>query len=348
MSAVLEVINPGLSTSIQDKGRFGFGSVGVPRSGAIDPMALQLGNALVGNAAFEAALEFRMVAPMLKVSVGSVRVGLACYAEGMVIAEDGNGQPVTAWQSVTLNAGDTLKLRPLSQGVTGYLCIEGGLAIDPVLGSCSTYARAGLGGVNGQGLQAGDRLTTRTQPVVHRRERRVTKPLPITDGALRVLLGPQEDYFLADATQRLVSEPFTVSTDVDRMGIRLQGAALQVDPDKGSDLVSDGIVPGAIQVPGSGQPIMLCVDCQSVGGYPKIATVISADLHHLGQLTPGKLVTFSKVGLVQAQQAHQQQMSALHSSMDSISEIETVGELDHHLLLTENLISGVVDAQAPE
>ncbi|KLN60385.1 hypothetical protein WH96_11560 [Kiloniella spongiae] len=345
MAAVLKILSPGILASLQDEGRRGYAGFGVPRSGAADSLSLQLGNALVGNAAFETAIEFRFLGPKVTVESGRLRLGLA----GDVTAEHkgadgGDSVSIKPWQSVTLDEGDVLTVDPLKNGATGYLTIEGGFDLAPVLDSRSTYARAKLGGVNGLPLQAGDRIPTKLPHPRDGLERIVSDPISTSTKIIRVLAGPQDDYFSEVEISKFTGGSYKVSSDVDRMGIRLEGPELESLPEKGSDLISDGIVPGAIQVPGSGQPIILFVDCQTIGGYPKIGAVITADLPLLGQLMPGNEIGFQLVSLEEAQAARKTRKSELERAISSVQDYFGEGVMDLKALYEVNLIGGVVNA----
>ncbi|KKJ75608.1 hypothetical protein WH95_17400 [Kiloniella litopenaei] len=345
MLVVLKILSPGILSSLQDEGRKGFAGFGVPRSGAADALSLQVGNALVGNSAFETALEFRFLGPKVMAVGGRIRLGLA----GDVTAEHklASGSDTIAikpWQSVTLDDGDILSIDPLKNGATGYLTVEGGFDLTPVLASSSTYARAKLGGVNGLPLQAGDSIKVRTTQPRDGLEKIVSAPLSTVTDVIRVMAGPQDDYFSDDMISKFSDQDYKVSSDVDRMGIRLEGDEITPLPEKGSDLISDGIVPGAIQVPGSGQPIILFVDCQTIGGYPKIGAVITSDLPLLGQLVPGNEIRFRFVSLEEAQAARKQQNIDLDRAIASIQDYFGEGVMDLKALYEVNLIGGVVDA----
>ncbi|MEH6630648.1 MAG: biotin-dependent carboxyltransferase family protein [Halopseudomonas aestusnigri] len=345
MGASLKVISPGILASIQDEGRRGYAGFGVPRSGAADPVALQIGNALVGNDPFVSAIEFRFLGPKVVANKGRIRLGLAANATAeLILAENGEKLSVSAWQTIVLNEGDVLAVSSLGEGATGYLTIEGGLDLTPVLESYSTYARAKLGGVTGLPLQAGDVLDAIFDVPRDGMEKIVNSPPVLDSKIVRVMLGPQEDYFSEYEIEKFSCEAYKVSGDVDRMGIRTEGAELVPLPEKGSDLISDGLVPGSIQIPGSGQPIILFVDCQTIGGYPKIATVITADLPLLGQLMPGDSIRFELVNLVQARAALADQNSVIKNSIISIAEYFGEGVMDLKALYKSNLIGGVVDA----
>ncbi|WP_028878997.1 biotin-dependent carboxyltransferase family protein [Terasakiella pusilla] len=348
MTQSLKILSPGMLASIQDQGRIGYNRYGVPRSGAVDPVLLRLGNALVGNDPYEAAIEFRFMGPSVTAEGGPVRVALACHSGGELLDfATQEKHPVTPFQTITLNEGDILKVFPIDQGATGYLCVESGLALTPVLGSCSTYARAGLGGHNGLPLQSGDSLPVRAPAVYSDSEKIIAEPIALEDGPIHVIQGPQDDHFSEADFLMFVGTPFKVSSDVDRMGIRLEGRKIEALPEKGYDLISDGLVCGAIQVPGSGQPIILAADCQSVGGYPKIASIISCDLYCLGQMVPGKEVSFKAVDLQTAQSLYLQKEAEIEKAIASIRNYFDEGAVDLLALYENNLVGGVVDAQNP-
>ncbi len=348
MSALLKILSPGLLASIQDRGRIGYGSFGVPRSGAVDPVMLRLGNALVGNDPFEPAIEFRFMGPTVTAMEGSINLGLACYARGELMEfSTQEKKPVSPWQTVTLNEGDILKIFPLDIGATGYITVEGGLDLTPVLESCSTYARAKLGGVRGEVLQNNDTLKVKQSVGCRDCEKIMTLPVPITEDPLSILPGPQEDHFSEQEFAGFLAHSFKVGSDVDRMGIRLEGRKIEALAEKGYDLISDGLVNGAIQIPGSGQPIVLSADCQSVGGYPKIATIISSDLNRLGQLVPGQQISFRKVDLQTAHALHREKEKTIETAIGSIRNYYGEGAVDLMALYENNLVGGVVDAQKP-
>ena len=272
MKPQLKVLSAGVMASIQDCGRPGYACYGVPRSGALDKVSLRIGNALVGNNLDEAGIEFRLLGPTLQAQNGSIRIGLACNAVGEWLSSNGQDSlTVQPWQTVLLQAGDTLKVGALKEGASGYITIAGGLALSKTLNSLSTYTRAKLGGLSGELLGRDDLL-----PICHtadttQLERILARPLISSTQQPRVIPGPQDDYFDDAAWGVFLSNTYTVSPESDRMGVRLEGKPVSVLPEKGSDLISDGLVAGSIQVPGSGLPIILGADCQTVGGYPKIA-----------------------------------------------------------------------------
>ena len=340
---MIEVLAAPVPASLQDLGRAGYRHLGVPLAGALDPEWLALANALVGNPPQTAGLEMRLLGPRL-LAVEETTVALA--GEFSAVIEDAIGTRHSApnWRSHTLNAGETIDLGALKSGI-GYLAVRGGFDVPSVLGSRSTYVRAAMGGFEGRAIAAGDRL------LVRHRGSKTAPPLqlpqaPLRDsGPIRVLAGPQRDYFTDAAWNVFVSGEYTITRDADRMGIRLDGPLLEHDPALGADIVSDAVTPGAIQVPGDGRPIVLLADCQTVGGYPKIATVIHADLRRLGHLLPGQKLRFAAVSLAEAIAARRAAADALAASVGNILPVAT--DFNFDALYSANLIDGVIDAGTP-
>lgn len=297
--AVLEVVAAGALSSIQDLGRPGLRRLGVPRSGALDPVALRLANALAGNAEEEAALEFLLLGPTLRALRGTVRVGLAGDVGAVVEGREGQRE-VGSWRSVTLRPGEAVRVGPARGGRVGYLAVAGGLAADAVLGSTSTYLRGGFGGAGGAALRKGQALALVSSSPPEGPERVLPRP-PAAGGPIRSVAGPQEDHFTEEALATFFGGEWVVRHESDRMGMRLQGPRLAHRPERGAEIVSDATVPGSVQVPGNGQPIVLLADCQTSGGYPKIATVATADLPRVGRLAPGARLRFERVSVAEAE-----------------------------------------------
>jgi len=294
MSSLL-VESAGLQTTVQDLGRPGFGPEGVSASGAADPVALRLGNLLVENQPGVAGLELTLVG------------GSFVFPDGAVIALTGadlgatvNGRPLEMWASHTLEPGTKLMFGATRNFARGYLAIAGGIQVDPFLGSASTHVLSGLGGFEGRALRKGDRLRIgKASKKV--RPRRITlaalyafKPRKV----LRVTEGPQADWFSEAAKQVFYRDVFRVSEESDRVGLRLEGTAL--DGSTARELITEGVSLGAVQVTPSGQPIILFVEQQTTGGYPKIANIIAADLHRVGQLRPRAEIRFQRTSLAVA------------------------------------------------
>ena len=327
--------------SVQDLGRPGYRHLGVPLSGALDQVALRLANALLGNAANAAALELRLMGPQLR-ATQTLRVALA-HVDASIVRGDGSSQALPAWRSATLQQGDILRIGP-PQGGVAYLAVAGGIAVPPMLGSRSTYARAALGGLQGRALQAGDRLSVGESAPAAGELQADAAALYAQTGALRVIPGPQTEHFTAAALEAFFSGEFRVGKEADRMGLRLNGPLLRHN-ERGADIVSDAVTPGAIQVPGDGRPIVLLADCQTVGGYAKMATVIQADLPRLGHLLSGAALRFVAVTQDQALAALQEQEAALAAAVAGMVPARPPGGIDLAALYTENLITGVIHGE---
>ncbi len=312
----LEIIAAGVHTTIQDRGRFGFQDVGLPAAGPLDRISFRLANALVGNPPGTPALEMLLQGPTVKVGADCVRVALV-GGDAEIQIRSGNARIVPAGHSVRLARDEVFRIGALGNSICAYLAIEGGPEIPPVLGSASTYVRGAIGGFEGRRLRAGDSVPLKLTGVDVRREYALAQPLDLAlDQPIRVVLGPQADYFTPAAVQTFLSADYTVSPQADRMGYRLEGPALAHA--KGYNIVSDGIVAGAIQVPGSGLPIVLMVDHQTTGGYPKIATVISADIPVIGRRKPGRPIRFVAVGVREAESLRREQEAATQRAVESL------------------------------
>jgi biotin-dependent carboxylase-like uncharacterized protein len=343
MKAGLEVLAPGLHTTVQDLGRTGFQAIGVPVAGALDSVALRLANLLVGNPPGMPALETLLLGPRLRVAAEAVRIALA-GADASLVVEGGAAGTVPAWQSVRLRRGDILTVLPGSASACCYLAIEGGIALKPVLGSASTYGRAGIGGLDGRPLRPGDLVPLHCREAPERAELRIAEPPPAAaENPIRIVLGPQQHHFTPAAVATLLGAEYRVSASADRMGMRLDGPALALA--QGWDIVSDAIATGAIQVPGSGQPILLLADHQTTGGYPKIATVASADLPVVGRRRPGDRIRFAAVSVEEAEELARDGERRLAGLAAAIEPLPAARGIDLATLYAGNLISGVVSAR---
>jgi biotin-dependent carboxylase-like uncharacterized protein len=330
---VFEVLACPVPASIQDLGRRGYRHFGVPVSGALDNVSFRLANALVKNPANAAVLEMRLTGPRLRAGA-PVRVALA-HAEATIECADGSRKPLPAWQSATLAPGDILKIGAV-RGGAGYLAVAGGFDVPLVLGSHSTYARAGFGSLLSAGMMLPVGTADISQPEL------AVSPAPtFDDGLIRVIPGPQREMFTDEAFATFISSDYSVTQEADRMGLRLAG--LTLTHVAGADIVSDAVTPGAIQVPGDGRPIVLLADCQSVGGYAKIATVIAADLPRLGRLLPGNTLRFAVVDVEQALAALRASEEWLAQAIAGLRPVH-VGEVDLAALYQANLVDGVIDA----
>lgn len=342
MSALVEVLDGGLGNSIQDAGRPGYRHMGIASSGFLDPLFARCANALVGNPGGAACLEIRGIGPRLRVGQGPLRLALTGNITASIVRQGGSPQELAAWSTATLDSGDCLTVGPVNGG-TAYLALSGGIAVASELGSRSTYLRAAIGGLHGRLPAAGDCLPCAR---LGQREYREYQAEPWThdSGPLHVMLGPQATHFSEAALAELLGQPYTVTPESDRMGMRLSGPRLAHRSAAAADIVSDAVTPGAIQVPGNGQPIILLADCQTVGGYPKIATVISADLPRLGQCRPGEELRFAAVDLEKSAEILAAREARWQAWVNGIRPYLPAGYLDEAALYQGNLISGMVRA----
>lgn len=276
----IEIVRAGPLATVQDLGRPGWRDRGLSLCGAMDEFALQAGNLLVGNAAGAAVLEFTLGAATLRFHADTCIAITGTDADASL-----DGRPVRPWWRQRVQAGQTLKLAAPRERMRSYVAIAGGLDLPAALGSRSTDLKGGFGGWQGRALRDGDRLPLPPCPALP--ARRIGLRPPDWTPAVRALPGPEHDDFAADA---FWSTAWTVTPQSNRMGYRLAGPALQRE--RGVELPSHGVLPGVVQVPPSGQPIVLLADAQATGGYPKVAVVIRADLWKLGQLRLGATLRF--------------------------------------------------------
>jgi allophanate hydrolase len=295
---LIEVIDGGIGNTIQDAGRFGFRHMGLSVSGCLDTFLARCANTLVENPVDFACIEIRAAGPRFFIREGPVRLALAGTLSAILHYAGGEDAKIPAWKSFMAFPGNEIEFGYLPGGCA-YLALEGGIDSPIQLGSRSTYQRAGIGGVDGAPLADGNLLPC---ALATSRAFEYTAPAAwgYDDAPFRVILGPQDTLFKKESLDRFLSGDYRVTPQIDRMGIRLEGPEIEHVLPSAADIVSDCVTPGAIQVPGNGQPIVLLADCQTVGGYPKIATVVSADLPRLGQCRSGEIVRFEAVSLKQA------------------------------------------------
>lgn len=328
-------------TSLQDMGRIGSARLGLSRSGAMDRLALAEANALVGNPPNEGAIELMLAGAVLQVVDGPARLALAGAAMPLLL----DGAPVRPATSFTAPEGATVAIGAASAGVYGYLAVAGGLAIEPQLGSLSLQPRARIGGLDGRPFRSGDRIPLRREASEPGPELALAAAPLDPEAPIRVVLGPQDDYFSAEAVAAFLATTYTVSEAADRMGYRLAGPAIAHL--RGFNIVSDGIVPGSVQVPGSGVPIVMMADAQTTGGYPKIATVISADLRLLAQRRTGDPVRFAALDVRAAQEIARARAASLAALPDLLRPARA-GLPAVEELLGLNLAGAATDALAGE
>ncbi|MGE4277569.1 MAG: biotin-dependent carboxyltransferase family protein [Lawsonibacter sp.] len=293
----LQVISPGPLTSVQDEGRFGHQRIGMSPAGAMDLHSMRLANLLVDNCLGEAVLEMTFLGAKLQFTQDNV---FALTGADMGATLD--GVPVPLGQAWPAKAGSVLQLGSARTGCRGYLAIAGGLDVPLLYGSKSTLLRSSLGGFQGRKLAAGDLIpfAAPRSTLPNLAIRRLPPQPPISRSVtVRVILGPQEDRFTKEGLDTFFNSTFSVSEKSDRMGYRLTGPKVEHSTD--ANIISDGIPLGAVQIPGSGEPIIMMSEHQGSGGYTKIANVISVDIPLVAQCPPGASIRFQAVTVEQAQ-----------------------------------------------
>lgn len=302
----IKILNPGLLTTVQDEGRFGFQKVGVTSSGALDRKAMETANILVGNAPGEAVLEMTLFGASLE------------FTDANTIAVTGgdfepklNGSPLPPYTAVAVGAGSTLTFGIAKSGCRAYVAFAGGLDVPVVMGSKSTNLKCGIGGYRGRKLAAGDEIPfTKPESDLPFPRLRQLQPEPYPEIlTLRVVPGPQDDAFTETGIRTFFSEIYTVTNKSDRMGSTLDGPAVEFKT--GADIISDGIPLGAVQIPANGKPIVMLADHQTTGGYTKIGTVITPDLSAFAQRKPGERVRFEPISIQEAQKLCRKERKAL-------------------------------------
>lgn len=298
----IRVHAPGLLTTVQDLGRFGCAHLGVSPTGAADALSLRIANRLVGNPENAPALEMTLVGPKLT------------FEQDHTIAFAGATLAHPMLQPVTVSAGTTLEIGPLTKGARTYMAVRGGFDVGRVLGSASTHLSARFGGYGGRALAKDDvlRVATAFEARVARKAVAPLRSFFEFDGVIRATASTQWEWFDLPARVRLHSAPYSVSEHSNRSGLRLTGAAIKANTD--AELLTEGVSLGAVQVPRDGQPIILFVDQQTTGGYPKIVNVISADLHHVAQLRPRDVIRFKLISIEEA-------VAALRAQEDQLNEV---------------------------
>ena len=297
--SIIEVVDGGMLTTVQDAGRTGYQKYGVPVSGAMDVFALRVANRLAGNDGAAAGLELTLQGPELRLPGGAVLA-----MTGGDFAPRLNGQPMPSWRTIVAPAGSTLVCGSARDGLRAYLAFCGGIDVAVLLNSRSTFTRAGFGGFQGRKIRAGDVLSIGDAPGAAPSILAIPRariPQHGHEHRLRVVLGPQDDAFTDEGIATFFSSVYELTSQSDRIGCRLTGPPVQHRA--GADIVSDGIVCGAVQISGDRMPIVLMADCGTTGGYTKIATVISVDIGRLAQAVPGDRVRFVAVTVADAVEA---------------------------------------------
>jgi biotin-dependent carboxylase-like uncharacterized protein len=313
----LEIISPGIMTSVQDLGRYGYGRFGVAPSGALDFYALRVANLLVGNSEDQACLETMLLGPGIKVLTDVV-----IAVTGGDLQPRRNKQPIEMWRSHAFKKDDVLSFGNAVSGFRVYIAVAGGIGVPQVMDSRSTNLPSGFGGHQGRTLKKEDILVCDEPRRPGNDAGRKFNPDWIPGYSdkwkLRVVWGPQDGHFPDDSRHTFLNGIYTMSQDSDRTGIRLEGPKILCKPDKEASIISEGVISGAIQIPGDGKPIIILGETVT-GGYRKIATVISADLPLVGQIKPGDGIQFEAVSLNEAHFALQEMEDRINAFKRKIS-----------------------------
>ncbi|WP_048151779.1 5-oxoprolinase subunit C family protein [Palaeococcus ferrophilus] len=306
---MIELLKVPSLLTVQDAGRRGYRKLGVPVSGFMDDFSARIANYLVGNPGDAPLLEFLLAGPKLRFNASAV-FAIAGDTEVRL-----NGVPVEPWMSHWAKRGDLLEVETLRSGLYGYIAFAGGITCERLLGSCSAYPKAGLG----KPLKAGDGLNV-GYAILTGKEGRYLPPQLRPDHSrdrveVRVLLGPDLEHFTERGIETFLNSKYTVTPESDRMGYRLDGPAVE-HSGRDAGIVTEPLVPGTVQVPANGKPIVMMKDAQTTGGYAKIATVISADIHLLAQSRPGTMVRFREVPLDEARETLRRREKTLEAIRD--------------------------------
>jgi len=302
MSNYFKILRPGINSTFQDLGRFGLQHFGIVASGCMDQLSFCISNKLVGNNISEGALEFAYQGPLLELVGESALLAISGKVNFNIINKNGEIKQGSPNQSFVISNGDKIDILSTINSVYGYLSVMGGFKLKEIKGSVSTLVRAKIGPNNGDKLKNNDKIffnksnsTNKTQKIQFDFDK---------DNTIRVMKGLQVDYFTKESQENFFSKEYEITRLTDRMGMRLQGEKLKNAVNK--NIKSEGITKGSIQIPGDGQPIVLLSDHPTIGGYPKIANVISADYDKLVQKTPGTKIKFKLVNLIVAEDAFQE------------------------------------------
>ena len=336
----LTVIKAGMFTTVQDLGRWGYQSSGVPVAGAMDLTALRLGNIMVGNEPGAAAIEATFMGPELAVSGG----GIAVFA-GAELGFSVNGNEAGSWTVVELRDGDVISFKGPKSGCRGYLCAAGGVDVPLVMGSRSTYTRAKIGGFEGRALKAGDVLNIfdaddKALPRAGFSLPAEMRPDYSPAGALEIITGLQEDAFTESGLETLFSSEYTITNESDRMGCRFDGP--KVEHSAPADIVSDAIPLGAVQIPGHGRPIAMLADRQTTGGYTKVGVLSQSSIARLVQLAPGSKVRFKRISVEEATvglaaaRVREAALSKLVAEWRARPKVFSAKPLSNHMRITVN------------
>jgi len=312
-----EVLRPGINTTFQDKGRFHMQHLGVTPGGCMDLESFSIANALVGNTSETGVLEFAYQGPLLKLIKGRTKIAITGNVLFQIIKTNQETINGECNRTYALDEGDQIDILATKQSAYGYMALEGGFDIKPFCKSVSILLRAQIGPNEGKKIKINDKINIKINS--KNKKNFSTKAPKKNKNTIRVLKGPQFDYFSKESKKYFFSKEYKISNLTDRMGMRLEGLILKNITS--ANIRSEGITKGAIQVPADGQPIVLLTDYPTIGGYPKIANVISADYHLLAQKIPGEKILFQNVELQEAEQLYKEHLNSISKVIKNIKEI---------------------------
>ncbi len=312
---IMKIVKPGMYTTIQDVGRYNYQKSGMTASGAMDQFSLRVANILVGNSDSEACLEATLFGLKIKFEGDALIAVTGANLQPML-----NGMAIEMWSGVKVLDGDELSFGTAKSGCRSYIAIARGIDVPEVMGSKSTYVKGNVGGFEGRMLRAGDEIKIGS---VDENNCTSIKKLPIglipsysKDNIVRVVMGPQDDYFTKDGIYTFLDYEYEVTNEADRMGYRLSGP--KIFHKIGADIISDGITMGSVQIPGDGAPIIMMADRQTTGGYTKIATIITPDINIVGQLKPGDSIRFKLISIEEAHRIYRKYIKGFDSIRESV------------------------------
>jgi len=312
-----EILRPGINTTFQDKGRFHMQHFGVTPGGCMDLKSFLIANALVGNSSNEGVLEFAYQGPFLKLTKGKAKISITGNVLFQIIKLNEEAIKGECYRTYNLNEGDQIDILATKKSAYGYMALEGGFDIKPFCKSVSILGRAGIGPNEGKKIKIDDKINFKNNRKTKKNFR--VNIVNKDEDIIRVLKGPQFDYFAKGSLSDFFKKNYKISNLTDRMGMRLEGSAMKNIVS--TNIRSEGITKGAIQVPADGQPIILLTDYPTIGGYPKIANVISADYNLLIQKIPGEKIFFKLIELHEAEQLYKKQINNISEIIKNIKEL---------------------------
>ena len=312
----LEILRPGINTTVQDHGREHLYHIGITVSGAMDLRNHKLANALVSNKIDQASIEFAYQGPLLKLKNGTVNFVITGDVAFNIIRKNSNIEEGKCYQNYILESDDQLDILFTKKSVYGYLAISGGFKLEKVWNSYSINTKANIGPNNGKKYSISEKILIKTSEKVQIKEKKINY-INSSNNLIRVIRGTNFNYFSGDSQNKFFKEEYLITNLADRMGMRLKGSLLENI--KSTNIKSEGLIRGVIQVPADGNPIILLSDHGTIGGYPKIAVVISADLDRVAQLSPGTKIKFKEVTLVEAENLFKDYLSETNKYLNAIN-----------------------------